>query len=313
MEVSIIYVNWNSVGYLRESIASVYEHTRGISFEIVVVDNASPAGDVDSLKVEFPEVIIIKSEKNLGFAGANNLGVRHAGGRFILFLNPDTKLVSPAITVMAGHLVSLPNAGIVGCKVLNEDLTIQTSCIQTFPTILNQALDVDYLRNRWPNASLWQIGPLYADRSEPVSVEVITGACMMIKREVFEAVNSFSEDYFMYAEDLDLCYKVVHSGYLNYYVGDSTVVHYGGKSSSHQWATVMKWTAILRFCRKTHGWLYGFMFRIVMMLVAMSRLMIILVLSIFGRKPGRKEAQRDVFAKWVAILRTLVSSPSATS
>ena len=100
MDISIIYVNWNSEDFIKESIDSVYEHTHGLEFEIIVVDNASPSGNVGMLKEHFPQITLIKSEKNLGFAGANNLGFQNSIGEIVLFLNPDTKLVNPAIDVI---------------------------------------------------------------------------------------------------------------------------------------------------------------------------------------------------------------------
>src|ERR1700733_13230616 len=145
MELSIICVNWNSVDYLRDCIASIYENTHGISFEIIVVDNASPQGDVDSLKIDFPEVKIIKSRVNVGFAGANNIGFRKSIGEFVLFLNPDTKLVGPTIEILLNHARALPQSGIVGCKMLNTDLSVQITSIQKFPTILNQIVISEYL------------------------------------------------------------------------------------------------------------------------------------------------------------------------
>ena len=157
MELSIICVNWNSVDYLRECIASIYEFTRGISFEIIVVDNASPEAGVDVLKDEFPGITLITSEKNLGFAGANNLGFKHSTGSYVLFLNPDTKLMEPTITIMLECIKSLPDAGVVGCKLLNTDLSIQLNSIQKFPTILNQVLDTEYLRLRCPHCPLLEI------------------------------------------------------------------------------------------------------------------------------------------------------------
>ena len=312
MDVSIIYVNWNSVDYIRESIRSVYQQTRGIRFEIIVVDNASPAGNVDLLKQEFPETTLIKSATNLGFAGANNLGYKSCSGETILFLNPDTKLVSPAINVMLGHLQSLPDAGIIGCKLLNSDLSVQTSCIQTFPTILNQVLDVEFLRRRWPKNPLWGIGALYSDSPEPAEVEVVSGACLMIKRAAFEKVSLFSEDYFMYAEDLDLCYKVAQAGFTNYYTGDAAIIHYGGKSSEPQSATMMKWRAIPRFCDKNRGRLYGSIFRIVMALTAMCRLVVIKVASVFGNRFAPQTDLKSALAKWRTILSILLtqSAPS---
>jgi N-acetylglucosaminyl-diphospho-decaprenol L-rhamnosyltransferase len=311
MDLSIIIVNWNSVRYLRDCTDSIREYTRGISYEILVVDNASPAGDANVLEQQFTDIALIKSAENLGFAGANNLGFRDSSGDYVLFLNPDTKLNSPAINTMLQRLRSLPDAGIVGCKLLNTDLSIQTSCIQKFPTILNQVLDIDYLRNCWPNSRLWGVGPLFSNKSEPVTVEVVSGACLMIKRNVFEKVNHFSEDYFMYAEDLDLCYKVGRAGYANYYIGDATVLHYGGKSSSPKSATVMKWKSILRFCKKSRGSFYGLIFRLAMILAALVRLFIIAGMSLFGNALASKETRHSVFAKWGAILRTLLRPSSA--
>ena len=100
MDLSIIYVNWNSVDYLRECIESVYQYTHGIRFEMIVVDNASPERGIGTLREKFPEVTIIESDKNLGFAGANNLGFSRSVGAYVLFLNPDTKLIGPAIEIM---------------------------------------------------------------------------------------------------------------------------------------------------------------------------------------------------------------------
>ena len=102
-ELSIIFVNWNSLDYLRESLQSIYTATVGIDFEIIVVDNASSRDDATQLKAEFPRVTVVRSEKNLGFARANNLGFQQSSGKYVLFLNPDTKVIGPAIATMLGH------------------------------------------------------------------------------------------------------------------------------------------------------------------------------------------------------------------
>lgn len=306
MELSIVFVNWNSTAYLRDCLRSIYEHTAGLEFEIIVVDNASPHGDADLLKQEFDAITLIKSPVNLGFPGANNVGFRRSRGRNVLFLNPDTKVTGPAIVEMCRRLRGLPDAGIIGCKLLNGDLTVQTSCIQPFPTILNQALDTEILRRRWPKHRLWGMSALYSADTAPVRVEVISGACLMIRREVFEQVGCFSEDYFMYAEDLDLCYKVARAGFANYYIGDVTVIHYGGKSSTPSKATVTKWQSLLRYLVKHRGRFYAFAFRAVMSLVAALRLALLTAASWFGR--GEPAAGGySTCMKWRAILKTLMT------
>ena len=151
---------------MRECIASIYENTRDISFEIIVVDNASPQGDVETILEQFRDVKIIKSLTNVGFAKANNIGFAQSTGSYVLFLNPDTQLLGPTLNILLEHMKSLPDAGIVGCKMLNTDRTVQITSIQRFPTILNQVLNAEYLQLRWPNCPLWSIGPLFSRQDE---------------------------------------------------------------------------------------------------------------------------------------------------
>ena len=315
MQLSIIYVNWNSLDYLRESIASVYEHTHSFPFEIIVVDNASPERGVDSLKDSFPGLVIVHSDKNLGFAGANNLGFRHSVGEHVLFLNPDTKLITPSIDLLLARLRVLPDAGIVGCKLLNTDLSVQLSSIQTYPTILNQAMDAEYLRLRWPECPLWKIAPLFSENITLIKVDVIPGACMLLRRTLFEQVGLFSEDYFMYAEDLDLNYKVKAEGFANYYVGETAIIHHGGKSSSRQkvshWATIMKYRAMVQLFRKMRGRVYAFAYRVAMGVVAIGRLVLLVLLMPFGNILGDRESLKFSLEKWKTVLKWAVGWQNA--
>lgn len=303
MDVSIICVNWNSLEYIRDCIASIYAHTHRLSFEIIVVDNASPEGRVESLSETYPGVRIIKSLKNLGFAGANNVGFRQACGEYVLFLNPDTKLVGPAIDTMMQYSRKLPDVGIVGCKLLNGDLSVSTTSIQKFPTILNQVLSIEWLRLRWPACPLWDLTPLFSTEPGPYKVDVIPGACMLLKSSVFAKAGMFSEDYFMYAEDLDLNYQVNRLGLINYYLGCAEVIHYGGRSSSRQpvnhWATMMKYRAMVRLFTKIHGKIYGCTYRIAMGVSAILRLSALAVSFPFADR----ESVRFASENWNVVLR----------
>lgn len=307
MDLSIIIVNWNSLAYVRECLRSVYQHLVGMSCEIIIVDNASPEGGIDTLKDEFPGAAIIKSNINVGFAGANNLGFKQAAGSYVLFLNPDTQLVDNAIQTMLDETKSLPDVGIIGCKLLNTDLSVQTSSIQTFPTIPNQVLDYEYLHLRWPSCSFWNIGPLFADNADPVPVQVISGACMLMKRDVFEKAGMFTEDYFMYAEDLDLCYKIKALGLQNYYVGRARVIHHGGQSSNKvsvsNWSTIMRFKAVHKFCVKRKGSLYGSLFRVSMGGAALFRLVALLLAKPFAANDFRKHTIKNATSKWFAVLK----------
>ena len=305
MDLSIIYVNWNSLDYLRGSISSVYQHTRNIAFEIIVVDNASTETGIETLAQQFPKIVVLKSDKNLGFAGANNLGFQYSSGELVLLLNPDTKLIGPSIDVMVEHIRSLPDAGIVGCKLLNTDGSVQLSSIQKFPTILNQAIDAEFLRLRWPHCRLWEIAPLFANDVKVINVDVIPGACMLLRRRVFQDVGLYSEDYFMYAEDLDLNYKLKRAGFRNYYVGETAIIHHGGGSSSRQkvshWATIMKYRAMLLLFRKNRGRLYGCAYRMAMGAVATGRMLLLVLMLAVEKILHKKGTLQFSLTKWKAV------------
>ncbi len=307
MDLSIIFVNWNAVAYLRECIRSIHDHTSGITFELIVVDNASPERDVMSLKEEFPAVELILSKENLGFARANNVGFRRSSGDHVLLLNPDTKLVNPAINLMLDRLRVLPDAGIVGCRHTNPDLSVQTTTIQRFPTVLNQLLNIEHLRLRWPSCRLWSIAPLFAESREPLPVEVIPGACMLLPRHVYESVGMLSEQYFMYGEDIDLNRKVALAGLRRYYVPDAVIIHYGGRSSGQQrqsqWATTMKYRAMSQYYVTHHGRAYAALYRTAMGLSAAGRLVALGAAYPLGVYLHRTQSLRAAASKWGAVLK----------
>jgi GT2 family glycosyltransferase len=302
VDVSIVIVNWNSREYLRRCLESIRTHTRSVRYEVVVIDSGSFDGCGEMLAEQFPDVRFIQSDANLGFARANNRAFQESVGESVLFLNPDTELVGPAIDVMHAMLTTLPSAGIIGCKLLNADGSVQTSCIQSIPTIVNQLLDSEFLRSRWPQSALWGMAPLHDASAEPSTVEAVSGACLMLSRATFEQVGRFSEDYFMYAEDMDLCDKVARAGYLNYYAPQAIVTHFGGGSSEQKVSTftaVMLPEAIWRFLRKTRGGLYATGYRLAMLVSAVGRLIALSVARVARPSAGASASSR----KWFAVLK----------
>lgn len=275
--------------------------------EVIVVDNASTQDDPGPVLAQFPEARLIRANMNLGFARANNLGYEYSQGAHLLFLNPDTEILGNAIETMLHHLRILPDAGIVGCKLFNADGSVQTSCVQRFPTVLNQALNIECLRKRWPECRVWDIAALCSNQNEAVPVQMISGACLMIRREVFKNVGKFCEDYFMYGEDADLCYRVGKAGLKVYYVPEATVIHFGGGSSNesgrNQNADVMQRRAILRFCQRTRGPIYAVAYRISVGLAVALRLGIYPVLRLFRGRRFRSEIVRSGPERWFAVLK----------
>ncbi len=306
IELSIIIVNWNSKDYLQNCIASIQENTSGIKYEIIVVDSASFDGCGDMLLNLYPQVHFIQSEHNVGFARANNLGVQHAHGSIILFLNPDTEVRNHAIEHLFLHFRELPLAGVVGCRLLNSDASLQTSCVQPLPTILNQVLDAEAFQRWFPSISLWMSATMFEGIISPVQVEAVSGACMMIRREVFDLVQGFSIDYFMYAEDLDLCYKTRKAGFMNYYVVEAEIVHHGGGSTQHRrsrFSEVMIPESISRFLRKTHGKYYGLGYRLALTCAAIVRLALLTLFFPASLINHRVHEWSAAFKKWLAIFR----------
>ena len=306
-DLSIIIVNWNSAAFVRRCLSSIYANSGAMTVEILVVDNASFDGCDELVQNEFPAVRFIQNPENQGFARANNLGFSHASGRNLLFLNPDTEVVGPALETLLSVLQATPDVGIVGARLLNSDGSIQTSCIQRFPTILNQALDIEWLHLRYPKCPLWNIGPLFEGSESPVSVDAVSGACLMIERGVFEEVGQFTTDYFMYAEDVDLCWKVKRLGRNNYYVGRAEVVHHGGQSTlakpESNFSNVMMRESSLKFLLASRGRAYAGAYRFTTALAAVVRLAMTGAALLLTAGRFRRLVLARALSKWTAILR----------
>lgn len=304
-DLSIIIVNWNSADYLRACLSTVYQHTRGISFEIIVVDNASPDDCETMLAAEFPEVVLIRSAENLGFARANNLGFQYAKSPMLLFLNPDTEVHDDVLTRMTLWLTEHPAFGAAGARLLNTDKTLQESCVQAFPTILNQVLDSALLRRHFPASRLWGMQALYRPSGTVEPVDAISGACFLTSRKSFEAAGQFTEDYFMYSDDLDLSYKINRAGFKVAFLGDCEVTHHGGKSSerqSGQFAAVLQRESMEQFFRMTRGRVYGILYRATMCAAALARVIAAGCLLLFGSLARKQSAGRSALKKWTAVL-----------
>jgi len=305
-ELSIIIVNWNSANYIRNCLSTIYSKTKGIAFEIIIVDNASFDGCAKIIKDEFQDVIYIQSDKNIGFAAANNLGYSVSCGNNLLFLNPDTELYNSAINIMLSYLKTLDQVGAVGCKLLNSDKSLQTSCVQAFPAILNQVLGAEFLRKLFPRLKLWGVETLYDGSTSPKAVDVVSGACIMIKREIFDKVGQFSTEYFMYSEDVDLCYKIKRLGLKTYFINESKVIHHSGGSTSNNknmfHSTILRKHSRFIFFQKTKGKKYANIYRYTMSGVSMLRL--ILLISIFPVwKLSKKNKLSYSFKKWNTIFK----------
>jgi N-acetylglucosaminyl-diphospho-decaprenol L-rhamnosyltransferase len=305
LDLSIIIINWKSQAFVRECVASIYANTDTIAYEIFVVDNASYDGCEQMLKSEFPHAIFIQSDQNLGFSAANNLAFALSRGRNVLFLNPDTEIQGPAIQKLISGLESIPQAGMVGARLLNSDLSLQTTCITAVPSILNQTLNSDYLRRAFPKWKMWGMQALFGENDQPIRVKAISGACMLARREVIEHVGCFTTDYFMYVEDMDLCIKIEKTGWKIYYIPTAIIVHHAGGSSSSReesnFSNIALRESLIHFFTVHRGSLYAALYRGCMVFISMLRISLLVVLLIFIRANGYRPLFLSL-SKWRGIL-----------
>jgi GT2 family glycosyltransferase len=307
MPVCCIIVNWNSKEYLNGCLESIQKYGGGIVRQCIVFDAGSFDGTEEFIEREFPWVEFIQHPENCGFAAANNLAATRAREDVLLFLNPDTIVRDGCIQALMEVLCALPDAGIVAPRVLNADGSIQKSCVQSDTTPLNMAIGSEWLSKRFPSWRLW--GNFEAFNSkEPIPVAAVSGACVMMKRQVFEALKGFRTEYFMYAEDVDLCLRVRRTGYRVYHVPGAEIVHFGGSSSGKQssnWSVVMQRVALETYMRLNKGWFAAIAYRVLQGLAAITRIGLLAGAVVVGPPETRRRAEAAI-GKWFAVLRWAV-------
>lgn len=232
MELSIIIVNYNVKEFLQNLIHSLQKAVSQINYEIFVVDNASDDGSVEFIREKFPQIKLIANQVNLGFSKANNLALKLAKGKFILLINPDTIVSEDTISKLIEFFNSHHDAGMAGCKILNPDGTLQLACRRSFPGPWTSFCKVTGLSSLFPKSKLFaKYNLTYLDENSTYEVDAISGSFMMMRHEVYEKTGGFDEQFFMYGEDLDLCYRIQKNGYKVYYYPGTQIIHYKGEST----------------------------------------------------------------------------------
>ncbi len=232
LELSVVIVNFNVKEFLEQTLVSVQKALSGIKAEVIVVDNASSDGSLALLRQRFPEVVIIANQKNLGFARASNQGIRQARARYILLLNPDTIVQEDTLQEMLRFFRSHPEAGMVGCKILNPDGSLQLACRRSFPTPWVAFTKLSGLSRLFSKSRLFgRYNLTYLDPDETCEVEAISGSFMMVRRETLQEVGLLDESFFMYGEDLDWCYRIGQSRWKVMYYPGTQIIHFKGESS----------------------------------------------------------------------------------
>jgi len=232
MDLSIIIVNYNTKEFLKKCLVSIYDTGRNINFEVYVIDNASTDDSAKMVENDFPQVYLVRNKENLSFARANNQAIKICKGKHILLLNPDIIVFPEAIKKMIEFLEKNDDVGAVGAKLLNFDGSVQISGFYCkFPSLLQVlffytalrhfALRIPLLRYRF-----WQ----HLDTNNPTEIDQPPGACLMVKKLVVDQIGLLDENFPLFFNDVDWCYKIKKAGWKIFYYPDAKMVHYGGGS-----------------------------------------------------------------------------------
>jgi GT2 family glycosyltransferase len=252
VDVSIIVVSWNTKDILRDCLKSINEQTKIITYEVIVIDNASTDGSVETVKKEFPQVILIENTKNRGFAAANNQGIAIAKGRYLLLLNSDTIILDNTVSKTVAFADAHKEAAVVGCRVLNSDRSLQPTCFM-FPSVLNMFLSSTYLYKCFSRSRFFGRERMsWWNREDEREVEVVTGCFMLVRREAIKQVGVMDDQFFMYSEETDWCYRFKKAGWKVMFTPCAEIIHIGGQSSKKIAAEMglQLWGSILQFINK---------------------------------------------------------------
>ncbi len=299
-DLSIIIVSWNVCDLLRDCLRSIEAHRYGLDIETIVVDSHSADDSVDMVRREFPEVVLIACDENVGFPRGNNIGLARATGRTLFLLNPDTVVIKDALPVMLRYLDQHPDVGVVGPQLRFGDGSIQSSR-RRFPTVRTGMFESTWFEAAAPRTLLDDYYVHDVADDETAEVDWVMGAAMLIRREVYTAVGGMDPDYFMYSEELDWCRRIKTAGWGVVYLPTAHITHFQGKSSE-QASTARHINfnrAKLRYFRKYHGVIASGWLRSILMINYMAQIVIEGGKGVLGHK--RPLRWQRVSAYWKVV------------
>ena len=287
MDLSVIIVNWNTKKLLEDCLRSTFKFTKDISFEVIVVDNGSEDGSQAMVKKKFPQVKLIPNKDNMGFARANNQGIRIAKGKYILLLNSDTYLIENSFIKLVEKADSFIKLGAMGPLLLNEDRSIQQS-VGFFPHLPQVAWWMTFIDDL-PGGTI--LKPYHVDHDSfyknQHEVDWVTGAAFLIPKKVTDKVGFLDEKIFMYGEDFEWCFRIKKAGFKVYFSPSAKIVHIGGGSVNkiRTNAFVGEFRGLEYFYKKYKG---RFSLQILRLLLKMGTLLRIAAFAIVGRTKTAK-------------------------
>lgn len=303
IDVSIVIVSWNTRDILRDCLRSIRESAGRVAFEIILVDNNSADGSADMAAAEFPDVRLIRNAENLGFAAGNNQGIVVARGRYVLLLNSDTVVLDGAIAAAVRFADAHPRAAIVGCHTRGPTGNLQYNCY-LFPSLLNLALSLTRLQTLfWHHRFFGRSRFGWWDYESVREVDAVAGCFMLARKTAIDQVGPMCEDYFMYSEDTDWCWRFHRAGWKVMYAPDATIRHLGRCSSSQAAAEMhlLERRSLLMFLEKKSGKLARWVANLMFCVASMARLAVVGVQRLVGGRAA--ESARQQWALSLAALR----------
>jgi len=298
IDLSIIIVNWNTKDLLIQCLGSIDQMVQGVEREIFVVDNGSMDGSGQAVRERFSKVTLIQNQMNLGFAKAMNQGLRLSKGKYLLLLNPDIQVKEGAIKRLISFMDTHSDAGVVGGQLLNSDGSKQNS-IANFPSLATELLNKSLLRRLFPKAFPGK----ERNYPEPIEVDSVIGACMMVRREAMEQVGLLDEDYFLFLEETDWCYQMRKAGWKIYHIPQAEIYHFQGKSAEKEKkkARIEYFRSRYHFFKKNKGNLQWFILLIGLVMRLWVELIFITVgclMTIFNIKKWRQKLSILIYLIW---------------
>lgn len=299
MKLSIIILNYNVRYFLEQSILSVERALNGIDAEIIVADNDSKDDSCDMVRKRFPHITLLENKENLGFSKANNRAVAVAKGEYVCILNPDTAIAEDTFSKALNYADKQEKFGALGVYLMDGTGNFLPESKRNIPTPWRSLLKLV----GWTKGTKGYYARHINDR-EMGEVDTLVGAFMLMKREVYNEVGGFDEDYFMYGEDIDLSYKLIQAGYKNYYLGDLCVLHYKGESTQKDSAYLDRFYGAMRIFYNKH-------FRSNYIQHAFMNFGVMVAKTFRRRKEGKRKSSTPyteevlVFTESIALLKKL--------
>ena len=308
MDLSVIIVSWNAKAFLLECLLSVIQETAQYDTEIIVVDNASTDGSAELVKEQFPSVILVSNETNLGFAKANNIGIRQCTGKYMCLINSDVFVKKECIKQAVQFMDNNTKIGVLGPRIIGADGQVQRSCM-AFPTLWNTFCRALALDSLFPKSKLFG-GYLmrYWQHDNIQSVDVINGCFWMVRRAALENVGLLDERFFIYGEDIDWCRRFHDSEWDVVFFPKAEVIHYGGASSANAPVRfyVEMHRANLQYWQKYHS---DFLSRTFLFLTLLHHIIRLCgQMPIYWTQPGKREISRLKLKRSSAVISWVLNN-----